>query len=84
MDKSRKDALENELDDAERHVERGERLIERQRNSIEERRRDGHDVELASDLLGEMEESQRHHIEHRDLIRGELAEQGRTNAEGKK
>jgi hypothetical protein len=84
MDKGKKTTLETELDEAERHVEEGERLIERQRRSIEERRRDGHDNDLATNLLGELEEAQRNHIAHRDLIRRELAMAQRDHTGGRR
>ena len=66
--------LEQHLLNAEAHVVGGERLLEQQRASIEQRRRDGHDVELATQLLAEMEESQRLHLNDRDRLRRELAE----------
>ena len=62
MDKPKKHAAETKLDEVERHVKDGERVLERQRDSIEGRRSYGHPVEPADD---EMEESQRHHLEHR-------------------
>jgi hypothetical protein len=84
MDEAQIATLEKELDDAERHVAKGQRLVERQRSSIEERQRDGHDNHLATDLLGELEEAQRNHIAHRDLIRRELtiAERGPAGGRG--
>jgi hypothetical protein len=73
MDKGKKAILDHELEVAERHVEEGQRLVERERKSIEERKRHGHDSGLATVLLGELEEAQRNHIAHRDLIRREIA-----------
>ena len=66
--------LEQNLLNAEVHVAGGERLLEQQRASIEQRRRDGRNVELATRLLAEMEETQRLHVNDRDRLRRELAE----------
>jgi hypothetical protein len=63
--------LAQHLVEAERHVSEGERLVEHQRRSIEKRRRDGHHTELAMQLLEEMEESLRLHIQDRDRLRRE-------------
>jgi hypothetical protein len=75
------DAMDNEdrrirqhLAEAERHVSHGERLVEHQRMTIEERRRDGHDIELPTQVLTQLEEALRLHIEGRDRLRRELAE----------
>ena len=51
MDNAKRRQLTLHLADAERHVLECERLVARQRTSIEERRRQGHDVALATDLL---------------------------------
>jgi hypothetical protein len=56
------------LERAERHVLKGERLVERQRATVEELRRDGHNVDLATGLLAEMEKSLRLHIGDRDRL----------------
>ena len=66
MDNVKRRLMERNLQEAERHVTESEALIEGQRTSIDERRRDGHDVELAVDLLDEMEESQRVQVMDRD------------------
>jgi hypothetical protein len=61
------------LVEAERHVSEGERLVEHQRRAVEKRRRDGRHTELAMQLLDEMEESLRLHIQDRDRLRREWA-----------
>jgi phytoene dehydrogenase-like protein len=63
--------LAQHLLEAERHVSEGERLVEHQRRTVEKRRRDGHHTELALQLLEEMEESLRLHIQDRDRLRRE-------------
>jgi hypothetical protein len=73
MDRAKQRHLEQRFAEADRHVADGERLLQHQREAIEERRRDGHDVKLATALLAEMEETQRLHIAGRDRIRQELA-----------
>jgi hypothetical protein len=70
---SEEQLLREHLGEAERHVAQGERLVEHQRMTIEARRRDGLDIELPTQLLAEMEESQRLHIEGRNRLREELA-----------
>ena len=65
--------LAQHLVEAERHVSEGERLVEHQRRRVEKRRRDGHHAELATQLLEEMEESLRLHIQDRDRLRREWA-----------
>jgi hypothetical protein len=69
--------LAQHLVEAEQHVSDGERLVEHQRRAIEKRRRDGHHTELAAQLLEEMEESLRLHIQDRDRLRREWAENAR-------
>jgi hypothetical protein len=66
--------LAQHLVEAERHVSEGERLVAHQRKTIEKRRRDGHHIELAMQLLDEMEESLRLHIHDRDRLRREWAD----------
>ena len=65
--------LAQHLVEAERHGSEGERLVEHQRRRVEKRRRDGHHAELAMQLLEEMEESLRLHIQDRDRLRREWA-----------
>jgi hypothetical protein len=65
--------LAHHLVEAERHVSDGERLVEHQRRTIEKRRRDGHHTELAMQLLEEMEESLRLHVQDLDRLRQEMA-----------
>lgn len=69
--------LAQHLVEAERHVSERERLVEHQRKTIEKRRRDGHHTELAMQLLHEMEESLRLHVQDRDRLRREWAANAR-------
>ncbi|MBB4261442.1 MULTISPECIES: hypothetical protein [unclassified Bradyrhizobium] len=62
------------LAEAERHVADGERHIARQEELINELRRDGHDLETASEVLATMQQSQVLHLEHRDRILREIDE----------
>ena len=78
MDARKRQLLEQNLAAAERHVVEGERLLEKQRASIEQRRLDGFDVELATQLLNEMEYTQRMHIADRDRLRRECRPSGRV------
>jgi hypothetical protein len=57
-----------------RHVAEGERLIERQHEIIAGLGRNGHDTQMARELLKQFEETQTSHIEHRDRLAKELAE----------
>ena len=72
MDDDKRGMLEKRLAQAEIHVSAGERLLRQQRAAIEERRRDGHDVALAEELLAEMEESLSLQIADRNRLRQEL------------
>lgn len=72
MDGTKRPLLEQHLAEAERHVAEGERLLEHERATIEQRRRQGLDVELAMQLLAEMEYTQRMHVEERERLRCEL------------
>ena len=72
MNATKLQMLEQHLAQAERHVADGERLLEKQRAMIERRQGEGLDVELATQLLAEMEYTQRLHIEDRDRLRSEL------------
>jgi hypothetical protein len=65
---------------AERHLQDGERHLAEQRARIEERRRDGHDISEAMELLAAMEAAQRQHKKGLDLIRQQL---GAANPSGK-
>jgi hypothetical protein len=78
MNVMKRQMLEEHLAEAERHVAEGERLIEDQRARIEERRRGGLDVELATQLLEQMERAQRMHVEDRDRLRREQATSDRA------
>jgi hypothetical protein len=71
--------LAQHLVEAERHVSEGERLVEHQRRTVEKRRRDGHHAELATQLLEEMEESLRLHVQDRDRLRREWASDPRLS-----
>jgi hypothetical protein len=73
--------IERHLAEAERHVATGERLLAQQRSTIEERRRDGHDVALAIDLLAQLELAQRHHVEELERLRLELLDVERALAD---
>jgi hypothetical protein len=84
MDKDKETLLELELRDAQRHVDEGERLLDRQRKSLEARKRGGYENDLATNLLGELEEAQRNHIAHRDLIRREIAMAERDRLAGRR
>jgi hypothetical protein len=70
---SEKRRIAQHLLESERHVAEGERLVEHQRMRVEKRRRDGHHTQLAMQLLTEMEESLRLHLQDRDRLRQELA-----------
>jgi hypothetical protein len=59
---------------AERHVAEGERHIKRQHEIIAELGGDGHDTQMARELLKQFEETQTSHIAHRDRLAKELAE----------
>ena len=72
MDGTKRQQLEQHLAEAERHVVEGERLLEQQRALIDYRRREGLDVQLALELLGEMEYTQRLHVGERDQLLQEL------------
>ncbi len=65
--------LAQHLVEAERHVSDWERLVAHQRRTIAKRRRDGHHTELAMQLLEEMENSLRLHVQERDRLRQEMA-----------
>jgi len=68
-----KPRISQHLLEAERRVSEGERLVEHQRMRVEKRRREGHHTQLAMQLLTEMEESLRLHIQDRDRLRQGLA-----------
>jgi hypothetical protein len=80
MDSTNQRHLEQRFAEAEMHVAKGERLLQHQRETIEARRRDGHDVNLATALLDEMEETQRLQIADRDRLRRELGAAGANAA----
>jgi hypothetical protein len=67
-----RNVLEQHLAQAERHVLQGDLILERQRRLIDQRLRDGRDIELAVELLAQMEEMQRMHLADRDRLRDEL------------
>lgn len=64
--------LERRLLQAEREVAKGEQLLEQQRAIVAVRRRDGGDVLLPSDVLEEMEATQRQRVADRDRLSQEL------------
>ena len=66
-------SLAQHLVEAERHVSDLERLVAHQQRTIAKRRRNGHHTELAMQLLEEMEDSLRRHVQDRDRLRQELA-----------
>src|SRR5262245_32443194 len=72
MDPQKRQALEQHFALAERHVTEGERILAQQRAIIAQRRREGLDVELATQLLGEMEHTQRLHVADRERLYNEL------------
>ena len=72
MDATKRCLLERHLADAERHVANGDRVLAKQGAMIEHRRSKGLDVELATQLLAEMENTQRLHVTERDRLRREL------------
>jgi hypothetical protein len=73
MDATKRCLLERHLADAERHVATGDRVLAKQAAMIENRRSEGLDVELAMQLFGEMENTQRLHVAERDRLRRELS-----------
>jgi hypothetical protein len=72
MDPQKRQLLETHLVQAERHIAEGERILAHQRAMIEQRQLEGLDVELATQLLGEMEHTQRLHIADRERLYHEL------------
>jgi hypothetical protein len=72
MDGATTPRAEQQLAEADRQVTEGERLVANQRQLIDERR-NGHDIEISTTFLFELEESLRLHVEHRDRLRRELA-----------
>jgi len=72
MDSATTTRADRQLAEADRQVTEGERLVAKQRQLIDERRRNGHDMEISTTLLFELEESLRSHVEHRDRLRREL------------
>jgi hypothetical protein len=62
-----------DLERAEQHVALSERHISRQRELIAELERDGHDTQLAAELLSTLEESQAAHIADRNRLKAELS-----------
>ena len=65
--------LEERLAVANRHVTVGRLLLDRHRTNIAEGRLDTHLLGLATQLLAELEESLRLHLEDRNRLRKELA-----------
>ena len=65
--------LEERLAMANRHVAVGRLLVERHRKNIAEGRLDAQLLGLATQLLAELEESLRLHLEDRNRLRRELA-----------
>ena len=61
------------LEQAKRHVTKGEQLLAEQRALIAERRRDGHDVAAAEELLAQFEQTQTLHLAHLSRLTNELA-----------
>ena len=72
MNTAKRQRLERHLAEAERHIAEGERVLEQQRTLVEQRRLDGLDVELAEQILGEMEYTQRLHVAERKSLYREL------------
>jgi hypothetical protein len=70
---SEKRRIAQHLLESERHVSEAERLVEYQRMRVDKRRCAGHHTQLAMQLLAEMEESLRLHVQDRDRLRQELA-----------
>jgi hypothetical protein len=66
--------LLNHLAMTERHVAEGELHIKRQHEIIAELGGDGHDTQMARELLKQFEETQTSHIAHRDRLAKEMAE----------
>jgi hypothetical protein len=68
--------IQEHLQRARAHVAEGERHIGRQREIVEELERDGHDTELARELLATLQEVQEAHIALRDRLAKMLKELG--------
>ena len=68
MDATKRRLVEQHLAEAERHVASGDRVLAQQIAMIAHRRSEGLDVELAMQLLGEMQYTQRLHVEERDRL----------------
>ena len=60
--------------EAENHVACGARLVAEQEARVAQLDRDGRDTTRAEQLLATFRETQAQHIEHRDLVRGEMSE----------
>jgi hypothetical protein len=68
--------IEQHAKRADEHVAEGERHIRRQREIIAELERDGHNTEVARELLATLEVMQKSHLDIRDRLAKMLARLG--------
>jgi hypothetical protein len=73
MDGEKRRLLEERLAGANRHVTVGRVLVGRHRKNIAEGQFDAHVLGVATELLAELEQSLRLHLEDRNRLRKELA-----------